>query len=356
MKKILVITSTRPDVIKLFPVIRQLRRTKDVKIVHLHTGQHAELADDIFQDLDLKPDIDLQIMQPEQTLNQLMTNLMEALGPKIAELIPDLTIVQGDTTSALAGALSSFYAAIPVAHVEAGLRSHDMQNPFPEEANRKMISTLATWHFTPTLLATNNLLAEGYAKNTIVQTGNTIVDAVQAISKDTKNDIPLPYLLITLHRREHIGAPLEQICEALKQISEKFPAYRIIIPMHPNPQVRQTIRSSLAGNKQIQLIEPLQYPEFLSYLKNCHVVITDSGGVQEEAMVLQKPLVVVRKTTERMEAIEAGYAKLVGVETDAIVKAISQILTDEKQYDLMIAQEDLYGDGKAAEKIVNALF
>jgi UDP-N-acetylglucosamine 2-epimerase (non-hydrolysing) len=298
-------------------------------------------------------------MAPGQTLPELTARLMVAVDRFLADHGADLLLVQGDTTSAMVAGLAAFYRNIPVGHVEAGLRTHNLRNPFPEELNRSMLSRLAAWHFCPTAGNRDNLAAEGI-KERVVVTGNTVIDALMMVAaKDHPMTVRLDpskrLILATVHRRESFGEPMRRIAAALRSIARRFPDTQIVLPVHPNPSVKETIERELAAVPNISLCEPLAYGALVTLLKRCHFVITDSGGLQEEAPALGKPVLVVREETERPEAVEAGVARLVGTRTERIVDAAAELLEDEARYRAMAQGRSPYGDGKAAERIAGAL-
>jgi len=364
-KAVLVAIGTRPEAIKLSPVINKLNLSKQLRPVVVSTGQHGSLLDTALEDLGLNPDFSLSIMRENQSLSESAARVLSLIAPIIISEEPIATLVQGDTTTSLMGALGSFYNRIPVGHVEAGLRTSTIDLPFPEEANRRLISVLATFHFTPTLNATEILLKEGYETSRIIQTGNTGVDALLDIKQKLENktlrlpkDIEslqnLPNLvLVTCHRRETFGKPLEEICEAITFLSDQRPDLNIIFPVHPNPNVRKTVEEKLKLNPKVRLLHPLPYSHFVALLSKARVIITDSGGVQEEAPSLGKRTIVLRDITERSEAIDNGMATMVGANKRLIINAVLKELeqTDNNQ----IAQSKVFGDGNASELIVQTL-
>jgi UDP-N-acetylglucosamine 2-epimerase (non-hydrolysing) len=354
---------TRPEAIKLAPVIASLRRQPKTDLTVVATSQHLELLQQALSVFDISVDIDLQVMRPRQTLEELTARLLPVLRTMLADHRPDVLVVQGDTTTVFASSLAAFYQQIPVAHVEAGLRSHDSYNPFPEEMNRRLTGAIATLHFAPTEAARANLLAEGIASDRIFVTGNTVVDALQAIIRSDafgQSRLPLSHdggrlLLVTLHRRESFGDALRGMCGALRTITAKYADVHIVIPVHRNPAVKDTVLDELASVERVSLLEPLDYVSFLRLMQASTLVLTDSGGVQEEAPVLGKPVLVLRETTERREAIEAGVARLVGTASADIVAAASALLDDPAQYAAMAKHVSPFGDGHAAERIADVL-
>ncbi|MFH1999358.1 MAG: UDP-N-acetylglucosamine 2-epimerase (non-hydrolyzing) [Planctomycetota bacterium] len=354
----MVVTST--EVIKMAPVILELRNRSWTHVEVLATAQHRELLDPFLHLFDLRPDRDLDIMQPDQALPRLTADLLMALHEHLEQNSPDLILAQGDTTTVFVTALAAFYHKIPFGHVEAGLRTGNLDNPFPEEANRAMAGRLARFHFAPTQGAKDHLLREGIHKERIHVTGNTVIDALHDVAaRDIPLDAPLDpakrMLLVTAHRRENFGAPFLGICRALLKIVSKNPDVQVLYPVHPNPNVRKVAYKELAGNPQVILIDPLEYGPFITAMKRSYLILTDSGGVQEEAPALGKPVLVLRAETERPEAVEAGVARLVGTCPETIVSAVQKLLDDEESYRSMVRGESPYGDGKAARRIVDIL-
>jgi UDP-N-acetylglucosamine 2-epimerase (non-hydrolysing) len=355
---------TRPEVIKLAPVVRELRSRAGVQVRVVATAQHRELLDQALQVFALRPDVDLALMQAGQDLAALTGRVLAAMAAEIAAQRPAVVVVQGDTTTVFAASLAAFYAGVPIAHVEAGLRTHDAYNPFPEELNRRLTAPLARWHFAPTERARQNLLREGVADEQICVSGNTVVDALQWIAAtDAFHATALPagidasrrLILVTLHRRESWGQPLTAMCEALADLSRKHQDVEVIFPVHLNPAVSATVEKSLAGTPRVHLIGPLDYVTFLRVMQASTLVLTDSGGVQEEAPVFGCPVLVLRDTTERPEAIEAGVAKRVGTARSDIVAAASALLDDSDAYRRMARIASPFGDGRAASRIADRL-
>ena len=361
-KKILAIFGTRPETIKMAPVIRALEREPDrFEVIACATGQHRELLDEMMRGFGLTPRIDLGLMRPHQTLAGLTALAMTAVADVLARVQPDYTLVQGDTTTAMTAALASFYARIPVGHVEAGLRTADRYNPFPEEINRRVIGTMADLHFAPTASAARALLAEGTPARDVVVTGNTVIDALRMTAaqippgEHRRFSTREKYILLTSHRRESFGAPIRRTCEAVRRIVALHPDVGVVYPVHPNPQIRGPVSELLEGVEGVQLIDPLGYRDFVACLQGAVLVMTDSGGVQEEAPALAKPVVVLRETTERPEAVEAGVAVLVGTDVEAIVSAVDELLTNAVAYARMAHATSPFGDGRASARIVAAL-
>jgi UDP-N-acetylglucosamine 2-epimerase (non-hydrolysing) len=362
--RVAVVVGTRPEAIKLAPVVRALRDREDIDTVVVSTGQHRQMLDQVFSRFGLQPDVELSLMQPDQTLADLTARALSTMDGTLAALSPRLLLVQGDTTTAFAAALSAFYRRVPVAHVEAGLRSGDIDNPYPEEANRRLASVVVSIHFTPTRLSRKNLLDEGVPADRVLVTGNTVVDALHTIL-----ETPCPFegtpieglrldgrlLLVTSHRRESWGQDLQNICLALLDIVERHPDVRVVYPVHLNPNVRTTVRGLLEGVDRIHLTEPLDYLVFVNLLRRCHFILTDSGGVQEEAPTLHKPLLLLRAVTERPEAFALGVARIVGTGREDIVREAERLLSDPQAYARMAGAANPYGDGCASDRIALAL-
>lgn len=352
-----VILGTRPEAVKLAPVIRALSPQMRTRIVL--TGQHKEMVDDLLADLGLCPDVNFGVMRPRQSLNTLTARLMANLADEIAEHRPDAVVVQGDTTTALCAALASFHESVPVAHVEAGLRSRRRDNPFPEEANRRLVGQLATWHFAPTARARHNLLAEGRHENAVDLTGNTVIDSLLwvqqcGLGKSAFAPSVRRKLLVTLHRRETQGPDMVALCRAIAGISRELDL-DVVLPMHRSPAVRDCILPELSSEKNVCLTEPLGYLDFVATLADATLVVTDSGGIQEEAPSLGVPLLVARDTTERPEAIEAGCGRLIGTDPDNLIFNVRNILGDPLLYSAMAQATNPFGDGHAAERIADRL-
>lgn len=349
---------TRPEAIKLAPVIQQFRSCAAFKTHVILTGQHREMVEQVMQLFELSADQDLEIMTNKQTLTDITCRSLRGLETVFEEIKPELVIVQGDTTTAFAATLAAFYQQIPVGHVEAGLRTDDLFNPYPEEANRRLISQLAQLNFAPTSLAVEHLQRSGIVGE-IHHTGNTVIDALLAVAKhqplcDIKGLDWKQYrtLLATVHRRENWGEPLRDIATGFLQILDKFPDTALLLPLHRNPTVREPLQELLGKHPRVFLTEPLDYAELVGAIARCYLLLTDSGGLQEEAPSLGKPVLVLRETTERPEAISAGTAKLVGTNPNQIVTAASQLLSDATAYETMATAINPFGDGRAAERIV----
>lgn len=360
-----VVFGTRPEAIKLAPVIFELRkRSADFHPLVIATGQHRQMLDQVLNVFGIDVDIDLNLMQPNQSLNSITRRLLESMDEVLARSNMDCLLIQGDTTSAFAASLAAFYRGIPVAHVEAGLRSHDMLNPWPEEANRRLAGVVTGLHLAPTPLARQNLIDEGAPGDDVVVTGNTIVDSVEMLQEMNALDHPLPagvpddgsrIILITSHRRESWGMELENICGAIGDLVRNFPDVRVIYPVHLNPNVRNTVLARLNNMERVHLIPPVDYFEFLSLLRRCYLVLTDSGGVQEEAPTFHKPVLVLRKVTERPEASMMGLARIVGTQQEIIVREASRLLRNAFAYNAMTRGDNPYGDGRASARIAETL-
>lgn len=358
--KIMCTVGTRPEAIKMAPVILALKQQPWAEVRVLATAQHRHMLDQVMSFFDIVPDIDLNIMKPNQTLTELTARLLLELDKVLLNEQPDVVLAQGDTTTVFAMALACFYRRIPFGHVEAGLRTWDMQNPFPEEANRVLAGRLTRWHFAPTQSSKDNLLREGIADQDITVTGNTVIDALlMTAAQDLALDIELNddkrLILVTSHRRENFGAPFKNICRALKVLAERNQDVQILYPVHPNPNVKDIAYDLLADVPNIILCEPLDYSPFIAAMKRSYLIISDSGGVQEEAPALGIPVLVLRDETERPEAVEMGVVKLVGPNYDRILEEAQILLDDPQAYKVMARGVSPYGDGKGAQRIVNVL-
>jgi UDP-N-acetylglucosamine 2-epimerase (non-hydrolysing) len=360
-KRLLVVMGTRPEAIKLAPLIQGAQSDpKRFEVLVVRTSQHQEMLDQVIEFFDLPVFVDLNIMRPDQTLTHVTTAAIEGLQSVITQVRPDVVVVQGDTTTSFAGALAAFYENVPVAHVEAGLRTYDKRSPFPEEVYRRLTSVIANYHFAPTEVARRNLLVENVPSNTIWVTGNTSIDALLLTLKRSAPSIKSaqessPLLLLTTHRRENHGEPMRRICEAIQILLERFPKLRVICPLHLSPRVRKVVCPMLGSHPRVRLVEPLGYEPFVLAMNDSHIILSDSGGVQEEAPALGKPVLVLRDATERPEAVEAGAALLVGTEVEAIVSACSRLLTDQDAYQAMAQARNPFGDGHASERILDVL-
>jgi UDP-N-acetylglucosamine 2-epimerase (non-hydrolysing) len=360
MKKILCVVGTRPEAIKMAPVILALKKEPWAEVRVLATAQHRHMLDQVLNFFDIEPDIDLDIMRPNQALTTLTARLLLDMDDVLLAEKPDVVLVQGDTTTVMAVSLACFYHRIPIGHVEAGLRTWDMDNPFPEEANRVITGRFARWHFAPTESSRQNLLREGIADNAITVTGNTVIDALLMTAKKDLDlgidiDASKRLILITSHRRENFGEPFRNICRALKTLAERNPDVQFLYPVHPNPNVKDVAHEMLGASPNIILCAPLDYAPFVAAMQRSYLIISDSGGVQEEAPALGKPVLVLRDETERPEAVEQLVVKLVGSEYDRIVSETQRLLDDEAAYAGMSRGISPYGDGRGAERIVNVL-
>ena len=354
------IIGTRPEAIKMAPVILALRRQPWARTVVVATAQHRELADEVLEVFGITPDHDLNLMQANQTLPALTARAITHLDAVTGEIKPDLVMAQGDTTTVMAAAMVCFYRQLPFLHVEAGLRSHDMRNPFPEEFNRIVAGKLAALHFAPTEGARQQLLSEGVDPAAVVMTGNTVIDALYWMAERSK---PLEYgldparrlILATVHRRENFGQPINEICRAFLTLVESNPDVELMWPVHPNPNVTAAAHGLLAGHPRIHLVPPLRYGEFVTAMKQATLILSDSGGVQEEAPALAKPVLVLRRETERPDAIDAGVAKLIGTDYQTIVSEAQALLSDAGLYRSMAKGVSPYGDGQASPRILEAI-
>ncbi|WP_095497324.1 non-hydrolyzing UDP-N-acetylglucosamine 2-epimerase [Paraferrimonas haliotis] len=365
--KVLVVFGTRPEAIKMCPLVNQLNNTQGVDVRVCVTGQHREMLDQVLSIFNITPDYDLNLMKPGQTLQWITSQVLDGVSEVIDQCQPQVVLVHGDTTTCFAASLAAYYKQVAVGHVEAGLRTHDIYSPFPEEANRKLTGALAQFHFAPTQTAADNLIREGVETKRIFITGNTVIDALlqtvktvnsrsDLISESTQALIQLSrqkrVVLVTCHRRENFGAPFASICQALIEISE-LPNTLVVFPVHPNPNITKITQESLTEHANIKLIKPLDYADFVALMDSAAVILTDSGGIQEEAPSLNKPVFVLRDKTERPEAIEAGTVSLVGTHTQTIVTQVGQALADTASAQKAI--ENPYGDGKACQRIVAIL-
>ncbi len=363
--KVLVVFGTRPEAVKMAPLIKELQKENEIDTKVCVTGQHREMLDQMLKIFEIVPDYDLNIFKAGQTLSEVTNKSLVGIEKVIKEFEPDLLLVQGDTTAVFSGALAAFYNGVKVGHVEAGLRSGNIYSPFPEEANRKLTGILTHLHFAPTETSKENLLKEGYDDTNIFVTGNTSIDALHMVldnsykfEDEVLNKIDFEnkkVIVMTAHRRENIGEYMENIFGAVRDAVEKNDDVEIIYPMHKNPKVRETAIELLGNSNRVHLIEPLDYLPFTNLLNKCYMVVTDSGGIQEEAPAMGKPVLVVRKETERPEGIIAGTAKLVGVEKQIIFDEINKLINDSEEYKKMANAVNPYGDGTAAKKIVEAI-
>ncbi len=365
--KVLSIFGTRPEAIKMAPLVKALNAAEGIDAKVCVTAQHREMLDQVLELFEIVPDYDLNIMKPGQSLYDVTTNILLGLKPILEEFKPDLVLVHGDTSTTLSASLAAFYQQIPVGHVEAGLRTGNLSSPWPEEGNRKLTGAIAKLHFAPTQTSQQNLLNEAVSADDIVITGNTVIDALLQVVDKVKTDTALiatlkakfpeldetkKLILVTGHRRESFGGGFERICEALVEIATAHPDTQILYPMHLNPNVREPVNRILKNVDNVHLIEPQDYLPFVYLMNQAHIIVTDSGGVQEEAPSLGKPVLVMRDTTERPEAVEAGTVKLVGTDKARIVSEVNNLLTNAQEYQSMSRAHNPYGDGKACERIV----
>ncbi|MDD5686258.1 MAG: UDP-N-acetylglucosamine 2-epimerase (non-hydrolyzing) [Elusimicrobia bacterium] len=368
MKKILCIFGTRPEAVKMAPVVKQLKaNSKRFKVKVCVTAQHRYLLDDILRTFEIEPDYDLNIMTDNQTLFHITSTVLNRLEPILISEKPDLILVHGDTTTTFASTISSFYRKIPIGHVESGLRSYDKFNPYPEEVNRRLTDAVCDIHFCPTLTAKRALVKENINTKNIFITGNTVIDALYMILKKKHkfqnqilkelfnsqlSTLNSKLILVTAHRRENFGKPIENICKAIKRISYRFPTYSIIYPVHPNPNIKAVVYKLLNKIKNVYLIEPLNYLDFTNLLRISYLVLTDSGGLQEEAPALGKPVLVTRYVTERPEAVKSGTVKIVGPDEHKIFNEVSKLIINKKYYEKIAKSVNPYGDGFAALRTV----
>ena len=368
--KVLTVFGTRPEAIKMAPLAIKLAEQEGIDARVCVTAQHREMLDQVLGLFEITPEYDLNIMKPGQDLTDVTTNILQGIKPILADFKPDVVLVHGDTATTFATSLAAYYQQIAVGHVEAGLRTGNIYSPWPEEANRKLTGAITTYHFAPTETSQQNLLNEAVAPENITVTANTVIDALLDVSAKLKNDIALnsemaerfsflnkdkKLILVTGHRRESFGGGFERICKALAYTAEQHPGCQIVYPVHLNPNVQEPVNRLLKGVPNITLIEPQDYLPFVYLMNQAHIILTDSGGIQEEAPSLGKPVLVMRDTTERPEAVSAGTVKLVGTDVDKITASLNQLLTDEKAYEEMSFAHNPYGDGKACERIIEVL-
>ncbi|WP_106282472.1 non-hydrolyzing UDP-N-acetylglucosamine 2-epimerase [Paraburkholderia sp. BL25I1N1] len=369
-KRILLTFGTRPEAIKMAPLVRQLKNAEGIDCFVCVTGQHREMLDQVLNLFQIRPHFDLNVMKRNQDLYDVTSSILLGMRDVLKDCRPDLMLVHGDTSTTFSASLAAFYQRVPVGHVEAGLRTGELLSPWPEEANRRLTSVLAAMHFAPTERARQNLLAENVPDERIVVTGNTVIDALlhvrQQLASDTRlrdeaqRHLPLltpgrRLILVTGHRRESFGGGFERICTALARIANSYPDVDIVYPVHLNPDVREPVNRILRGIANVHLIEPLDYLPFVCLMDRAYLILTDSGGIQEEAPSLGKPVLVMRETTERQEAVDAGVVKLVGTDVQRIIQTVSQLLCDETVYQAMSVRGNPYGDGHACARIESAL-
>lgn len=374
-KKIMLVFGTRPEAIKMAPLIHALKTNPDqFELLVCLTSQHREMLDQVLEIFEIKPNIDLNLMKKDQNLSSLTSLILNEMQTVFSKYLPDAVLVHGDTTTTLATSMTAFYASIPVGHVEAGLRTYNLNAPFPEEFNRQITSKITKWHFAPTELSKKNLLSEGINNSSIIVTGNTVIDALYLVLKRIDRDEDLQkklkdilnsylsfnwkkekFVLVTAHRRENFGDGFLQICTAIKKLSLKYPKIHFVYPVHLNPNINKIAYDILKGINNIHLIKPLEYETFVYLLKHSYLVLTDSGGIQEEAPSLGKPVLVMRDTTERPEAVEAGTVEIVGSNYQRIIDRVSLLLDDKQHYQKMSWAHNPYGDGLACKRIVDVL-
>lgn len=370
IKKVFVVFGTRPEAIKLAPVILEMKKYPEIETKVCVTAQHREMLDQVLDLFGIRPDMDLDLMRPDQTLGEVTSNVVQKMEKILSEERPDIVLIQGDTTTVMATALAAFYNRIRIGHVEAGLRSGDIYSPYPEEMNRRVVSMVTSLHFAPTMRAVENLRREGISENSIFLTGNTVIDALIAISsmpepEEVRKILSLAgcedgfcskrLILVTAHRRENFGERLENICRAIRRIVERNKDVVVVYPVHLNPNVQRPVKAILDGIERIILTNPVTYDILVHLMKRAYLVMTDSGGIQEEAPSLGKPVLVMREETERPEGIEAGTARLVGTQEDKIVEEAERLLNDREEYESMAKAINPYGDGHSAERIVDIL-
>ena len=361
MKKVMVIFGTRPEAIKMCPLVKELKMSPALQTLVCVTGQHRQMLDMVLGAFDVVPEYDLSIMKKRQTLFDVTTNILNQIKSVLEHEKPDLVLVHGDTTTTFVAALACFYMHIPVGHVEAGLRTFNIYSPYPEEFNRQAVSIISRFNFAPTETARNNLIREGKKEETIYVTGNTAIDALKTTVKEKYTHPELEWaegsrlVLITAHRRENLGKPMRNMFRAIHRVLKEHLDVKAIYPIHMNPVVREIAMEELGGDDRIHIIEPLDVLDFHNFMARCHIILTDSGGIQEEAPSLGKPVLVMRDTTERPEGIAAGTLKLVGTQENTIYKEFTRLLTDDDLYSAMAKAANPYGDGRACERIVKAI-
>lgn len=361
MKKIMLVFGTRPEAIKMCPLVKELKTRKELNTVVCVTGQHRQMLDQVLQAFDVVPDYDLSIMKEKQTLFDITTNILNRIKAVLEEVKPDVVLVHGDTSTTFVTALACFYLQIPVGHVEAGLRTYNIHSPYPEEFNRQAVGIISQYHFAPTELSKQNLLNEGKKPETIYVTGNTAIDALKTTVREDYTHPQLEWakdsrlILITAHRRENLGEPMTHMFRAIRRVMDEHPDVKAIYPIHMNPVVRQTAEEILGGEDRIRIIEPLEVLDFHNFLARSYLILTDSGGIQEEAPSLGKPVLVMRDTTERPEGISAGTLKLVGTDEEVIYQNFKLLLEDEGEYAKMSNASNPYGDGFACKRIADIL-
>ena len=361
MKTVMLVFGTRPEAIKMCPLVNELKTRKGIRTVVCVTGQHRQMLDQVLKAFDVKPDYDLSIMKEKQTLFDITTNILNGIGQVLDEVKPDVVLVHGDTSTTFATALSCFYKQIAVGHVEAGLRTYNIDSPYPEEFNRQAVSIIARYNFAPTELAKSNLLKEGKAEETVYVTGNTAIDALKTTVREDYTHPELEWaadsrlIMVTAHRRENLGEPMHNMFRAIRRVLDEHEDVKVIYPIHMNPVVRQAAAEELSGCDRVHIIEPLDVLDFHNFLAKSYLILTDSGGIQEEAPSLGKPVLVMRDTTERPEGIAAGTLKLVGTDEEVIYDNFKNLLINEDEYNKMAQASNPYGDGFACRRISDIL-
>ena len=361
MKKVMLVFGTRPEAIKMCPLVNELKTRKGIETIVCVTGQHRQMLDQVLEAFQVKPDYDLSIMKDRQTLFDVTTNILNRIKAVLEEVQPDVVLVHGDTSTTFVTALACFYLQIPVGHVEAGLRTYNIYSPYPEEFNRQAVSIISVYNFAPTELSKENLLREGKNPDTIYVTGNTAIDALKTTVREDYTHPDLEWakgsrlIMITAHRRENLGEPMKHMFRAIRRVCDEHPDIKAIYPIHMNPVVREIADSILGDDERIRIIEPLDVLDFHNFLSRSYLILTDSGGIQEEAPSLGKPVLVMRDTTERPEGIKAGTLKLVGTDEEVIYQNFKQLLEDEEAYRAMSTASNPYGDGFACKRIADIL-
>ena len=361
MKKVMLVFGTRPEAIKMCPLVNELKTRKGIETIVCVTGQHRQMLDQVLEAFQVEPDYDLSIMKDRQTLFDVTTNILNRIKAVLEEVQPDVVLVHGDTSTTFVTALACFYLQIPVGHVEAGLRTYNIYSPYPEEFNRQAVSIISAYNFAPTELSKENLLREGKNSDTIYVTGNTAIDALKTTVREDYTHPDLEWakgsrlIMITAHRRENLGEPMKHMFRAIRRVCDEHPDIKAIYPIHMNPVVREIADSILGDDERIRIIEPLDVLDFHNFLSRSYLILTDSGGIQEEAPSLGKPVLVMRDTTERPEGIKAGTLKLVGTDEEVIYQNFKQLLEDEEAYRAMSTASNPYGDGFACKRIADIL-
>lgn len=361
MKKVMLVFGTRPEAIKMCPLVNELKKRKNIETIVCVTGQHRQMLDQVLETFSIIPNYDLSIMKERQTLFDVTTNILEKIREVLEEVKPDIVLVHGDTSTTFVTALACFYLQIPIGHVEAGLRTYDIYSPYPEEFNRQAVGIVSKYNFAPTNMAKDNLLREGKNADTIYVTGNTAIDALRTTVREDYSHPELDWakdsrlIMITAHRRENLGESMHHMFRAIRRIMDEYPDVKAIYPIHMNPVVRQTAEEELGGCDRIRIIEPLDVLDFHNFLSRSYLILTDSGGIQEEAPSLGKPVLVMRDTTERPEGIAAGTLKLVGTDEEVIYRNFKELLEDLEAYERMAHASNPYGDGHACERIADVL-